>query len=326
MSETEDFSALWVCVVDDDRPSRALAARWLEHAGFRVLQAEDGRAALTMIEKNADVLGVILLDVMMPQLDGFEVLELVRKNPATALIPVVFLTAHATDEDYVVRGIEGGADEHLTKPFKGKVLVAKVRALYRRRLSQLGLDQRLRAAEALAFTDALTGLSNRRAFDPQLRVESTFSERHHQPFALLMLDLDYFKSVNDEFGHPEGDRVLKYVAECILRTMRGSDQAFRLGGEEFAILLRGCDREAGFRAASRFRDCIGKCEFAFSNGSSRLITTSVGVAFCDVSNDFRVANMLARADAALYRAKQLGRNRAELEFEGASQAPTSRFT
>jgi diguanylate cyclase (GGDEF)-like protein len=322
MGEAEDFKKLVVCVADDDRPSRMIAARWLEHAGFRVMQAEDGAATLELLRSHGPSIAVLLLDVMMPRMDGFEVLERMASMPECRGVPVVLLTAHANDEDDVVRGIETGADHHLAKPFSGKILVAKVRSLYRRRWAEMKLDQRLRAAESLATTDALTGLCNRRQFDAQLRQESLYSERHQQPFALLMVDLDHFKSVNDNYGHPEGDRVLQYVAKCLSAALRGSDQAFRFGGEEFTALLRGCDRERAQMVAERVRARIHKSEFTFSNGDQRRITASIGIAFADQSNQFEHKSLLERADAALYRAKRCGRDR--VEAEPMSTPPPSR--
>lgn len=330
MVDSGQFELLSVLIVDDDRATRLIASRLLEHAGLRTVQAEDGAAAVEYLARNAASVGVVLLDVMMPRLDGFEVLERIRQADASREIPVILLTAHATDDDEVVRALELGADEHLSKPFSGKVLVAKVRAYYRRRLSQLANSERLKAAESLATTDSLTGLYNRRQFDSQLRVEANFASRHREPFALLMIDLDHFKAVNDTFGHPEGDRVLKYTAECLVNTLRGSDQAFRFGGEEFAALLRGSDRERALRAAERVNQRLRQQPFTFANGQQRPISASIGVAYADASNDFNTNELLQRADAALYRAKDRGRDRAEAEPEAprsvsgeVPRAPTS---
>src|SRR5690606_36759387 len=148
-------------------------------------------------------LGAIVLDVLLPDLGGFQVLESLKRQERYRDIPVVLLTAKANAESDVIRGIEVGADDHVSKPFRDKVLAAKVRALCERRQERLALARRLQLAEELATTDPLTTLGNRRAFDTQLDVEVTFSMRHRQPLSLLVFDIDRFKQINDRFGHPE---------------------------------------------------------------------------------------------------------------------------
>jgi diguanylate cyclase (GGDEF)-like protein len=306
-------SYLKVLIADDDAATRKLVARFLQNAGIPSLEASNGEEALELARSECDRIGVILLDVMMPKMDGFEVLQYLKKEGRAAHIPVILLTAHANEENDVVRGLEIGADDHLEKPFRGAVLVAKVRALSNRRKEAMDLSERLKVAESMATTDPLTALGNRRHFQNQMALQEAFTTRHREPLSLLMLDLDHFKSVNDTYGHPEGDRVICYAAECIREGLRLTDQGFRLGGEEFAVLLRGSDRAGGLLVASRLVNVLAKNEFEFSGGQKRLITVSVGVASADAENDYNVENLVERADRALYRAKHGGRNRAELE-------------
>jgi diguanylate cyclase (GGDEF)-like protein len=167
----------------------------------------------------------------------------------------------------------------------------------------------LREAQALATTDALTGLVNRRGFHQEMSRQVSFSLRHAEPFGLLAADIDHFKSVNDRYGHLEGDRVLREVARRTIHVLRKSDQAFRLGGEEFAMILRGTDMSRSVMAADRLVEAIKGAPFRLSNGEFVSVTMSVGVAAVDAANAFRVDDLQGRADRALYAAKHSGRNR-----------------
>ncbi len=307
-------SYLQVVVADDDASIRKLVVRMLEAAGISVLQAEDGEHALQLVRSQGGRVGSILLDVMMPKKGGFEVLQALKQDPKLAGIPVMMLTAHASREEDIVRGIQLGAADHVEKPFRGAVLVAKVRALCNQRQQELDLEQRLKMAEMMAATDPLTGLGNRRHFQTQLALEVAFTERRHEPFCLLLLDLDNFKPINDTFGHPEGDRVLCYVAERVRESLRLSDQGFRLGGDEFAVLLRSTDSDGGLLVARRLINSVSGETFAFANGEQRKIGISVGVAAADAANSFLIDHLIERADHALYRAKDAGTNQAVLEF------------
>jgi diguanylate cyclase (GGDEF)-like protein len=228
---------------------------------------------------------------------------------------VLLLSEQDRAEEEVVKGIESGAEDLLSKPLKGPLLVAKVRALLERRRTELQLRDRLRQAEELATTDALTGLANRREFHGELLREISYTRRHSEPFGLLMVDIDHFKGINDEFGHPQGDEVLVQVTERIRETMRASDQAFRIGGDEFGVLLRGADRARAFLAAERLVAATNARPVQLANGQHLSVTISVGVASADANNEFDAQALINRADATLYRAKKAGRGCAELEVE-----------
>ncbi len=312
-AETNNVCDLSVLVVDDDATTRMLAERALVSAGFVVLQAGDGREALDMVAESPEQIGAIVLDVLLPAVGGFQVLETLKRQEQYRDIPVMLLTAKANAEADVIRGIEVGADDHVQKPFRDKVLAAKVRALCERRLESLELARRLRVAEELATTDALTTLGNRRAFEAQVAVEVAFSKRHRQPLSLLVFDVDHFKDVNDRFGHPEGDRALYHVSEVIRSSLRVSDQAYRLGGEEFAVLLRECGATGAQITANRVLRGVGGQDFTFHNGDVQRITLSGGIAVMDEHNDFDAERLLERADDALYQAKKAGRGRVVME-------------
>ncbi len=309
MVETEFNPELRVLIVDDDAASRLLAARTLQSAGFSTLTAADGSEALERVRQFPESIGVIVLDVLLPALGGFQVLEQLKRDERCRDIPVILLTAQANQESDVVRGIRVGADDHVQKPFSNVVLKAKVRALCDRRRESLRLIHRLKLAEELAATDALTGLGNRRAFQDQLDVEVATARRHRRPLGLVVFDIDHFKSVNDRFGHPEGDRVLEYVSQKMRGALRVSDQAYRLGGEEFAVLLRDCEAEGAMTTAERVLAAVGGAPFRFSGGATEKVTLSAGVSVMDASNAFDSVDLFARADKALYEAKATGRKR-----------------
>jgi two-component system cell cycle response regulator len=303
-----------VLVVDDDVALRGLTARWLTNATLRCLEASTGEQAVEVAIANAASLDAIVLDIMMPGIDGFETLRRLKANEATAHIPVVLLTAHATNDKDFIEGADSGAVDHLVKPFKGPVLVAKVRAIVERARNDRDLRVKLRNAEETATIDPLTGLGNRRHFEARFKEEAAHARRHAQPFALVIIDIDHFKSVNDTFGHEEGDRVLVHVADAMRSILRADDAAFRYGGEEFVLILRACEAKNGALAAERLRAALKARPIVLGEGEARverIVTFSAGVAAASAENGYAVDDLLGRADAALYRAKRGGRDRTE---------------
>jgi diguanylate cyclase (GGDEF)-like protein len=296
-----------VLVIDDDAAMRALAKRWLESKKIHCLEAKNGEEGVTLAAERHEDIDAIVCDVMMPVMDGFATIAELKKNPDTAMIPVIVLTAHANTEGDVVKGVEVGALDHLAKPFSGPVFLAKVNAACTRSRAERGLRKKLILAEETARIDALTGLLNRRSFDQRLREEIAFTKRHKTPFALLLLDVDRFKSVNDTFGHEEGDRVLQHVAAAMRAAIREEDACFRYGGEEFAVILRATDLAGGVRAGDRLLGVlVGRPTLLGPEREVRTITVSGGVA---LGTDERFDDIVTRADAAMYRAKEAGRAR-----------------
>jgi two-component system, cell cycle response regulator len=305
--------ALKVLVVDDDAANRLLAVRWLDRVGISAMEAENGEDALRLLRIAPDTIGAVILDVVMPTMTGYDVLERIQEDPALRDVPVVMLTAHVQQEADVLYGLRNGAVDHLSKPFRGPILAAKVQSLVERRARQLMLAERLRNAEAQATTDFMTGLGNRRQFDQELKREMAFTTRHQVPLALLLVDIDNLKVINDALGHASGDRAISWTAEGLRRTMRCSDRGFRIGGDEFAVLLRGLDRASGLRAAKRFVKAQSKQPLSFDDSDSLKVTVSVGVAAADDSNAFDVGGLFQRADRALYAAKNHPDSRVEAE-------------
>ncbi|MCC6997823.1 MAG: diguanylate cyclase [Deltaproteobacteria bacterium] len=294
-------------VADDDRATRALVARWVQTTGLSVIEAGDGEAALLCVNAHLARVAVVILDVMMPNRDGFGVLGALRADPATHALPVILLTAHATDEPDVLRGIETGAADHMPKPFSGPLLVARVRQLAQQRAAAVRTDWQLRRAQTAATRDPLTGLANRRQFEEVLVAEQAYAKRHQSPAALALLDLDHFKTVNDVFGHQSGDRVLCHFAEIVRATLRVEDHAFRVGGEEFALVLRGTGVQGAELVIARLRAELSRAALILgSDRTSYRIRFSAGVSPLD--GEKAVAAVLKEADDALYSAKRSGRN------------------
>jgi len=227
------------------------------------------------------------------------------------LIPVLLLTAHATHETDVVRGMDAGAADYLCKPFSGPVLVAKLKSACQRRRSERSLRIQLHRAEQNASLDPLTGLHNRRHFELRFREEAAYAQRHQCPFSLVLLDLDHFKRINDTLGHDAGDRVLAHVAEQIRGVLRSDDSAFRFGGEEFLLLLRACDAQSARNVSERLRTELHTRPVPLLSPAVT-VAFSAGIAAAEEANAFQGDALLRRADAALYRAKRTGRNRTEL--------------
>jgi diguanylate cyclase (GGDEF)-like protein len=306
-------SSLKVLVVDDDGANRLLAVRWLDRVGLSTVEAESGPEALQILRTAPHGIGAVILDVVMPSMTGYEVLGQIREDADLRDVPVVMLTAHPQPESEVLYGLRNGAVDHLTKPFRGPILAAKVQSLVERRSRQLSLEDRLRNAEAQATTDFMTGLGNRRQFDQELEREIAFTTRHHAPLALLLVDIDNLKTINDALGHSSGDRAISWTADGLRRTMRCSDRGFRIGGDEFAVLLRGLDRSSGLRAARRFVISQAQAPLSFDDRDAVEVTVSVGVAAADESNHFDVSGLFQRADRALYAAKAHPESRVESE-------------
>jgi two-component system, cell cycle response regulator len=285
-----------ILVIDDAAAIHRLLAVHLadEHVTLHAAYSGDlGMKAAQELQPD-----LILLDVDMPELNGYEVCARLKAHPQTAHIPVLFLTGScSTDEK--VRGLELGAVDYVTKPFEPGELRARVRAALRtKRLTDL-LAQK-------AQLDGLTALWNRAYLESRLAQEASRQTRSPQPIACVMLDVDHFKSINDRFGHPAGDEVLRAISRTLSAQTRLEDCVCRYGGEEFAILTPGIDADGAMALAERIRCSIADMNITQS-GVRIQVTASLGV-----SGGPEIETLVARADEALYCAKHEGRNRVVL--------------
>jgi diguanylate cyclase (GGDEF)-like protein len=306
-------------LIVDDLPQNILALEAvIADMGFEIITAQSGNDALLKSLKYDFAL--ILLDVQMPGMNGFEVASLIRSNPKTNHFPIIFITAGMKDFFEQIKGYETGAVDYLMKPFEPIILRSKVKVfqeLYQQRkviekfysnLEQVVEERTAELKEAnatisrLAATDDLTGLSNRRHFDVCLAASLSAARRHNLPLSIIMIDLDHFKIVNDTFGHCEGDKVLKAFSVLLTELIRTEDVAARWGGEEFIVILPHTACEAAVALAERIRAACRKY-FAAMNG----LTASFGVA--QLQNGEDEESLIRRTDDAMYRAKHEGRNR-----------------
>jgi len=263
---------------------------------------------------------LVLLDIMMPEMDGFQVCALLKDDPLTSNIPVIFITALGRDEDEA-KGLAYGAIDYLTKPISPAIVKARVRnhlELKRTRdllqLLTLELGEKNRELEILARGDALTGLANRRYFDEVLDTEIKRARRNGQSLSLVMCDVDFFKNYNDHLGHVAGDKCLKAIGE-IMRAgfKRAGDLPARYGGEEFAAILPETPPDKAAQLAERLRlELIARALPHPDTGELGLVTMSIGVVGGSVSGERDAEWFVREADRALYCSKEGGRNRVTL--------------
>lgn len=292
-----------VLVAEDDPMFRKILQNWLQSWDYKVIVATDGTEAWNILQQERPP-DLLILDWVMPGVDGMELCRRIRERQSASYQYILIVTANDARQD-VVRGLEAGADDYLTKPFDKAELRARLRV--GRRILTLQEDL-VRAREDLRFQathDVLTGIWNRRAVLDLLHREIERAARFHASTGVLMLDLDHFKKINDTYGHLTGDAVLKETAQRITQVVRSYDFVGRYGGEEFLVLLPGCDKEQAEQSGERIRFAVMATPVA-AGGSEISVTISIGATATIGGPETEV---LAIADAALYQAKSAGRNR-----------------
>jgi len=297
-----------ILIAEDDAISRRLLETILKKWGYDVVVAFDGGQAWAQLQKD-DAPRLAILDWMMPEMDGVEVCGKVRERVDSPYVYILLLSAKSQRED-LVKGMESGADDYITKPFDANELKVRLRA--GRRILDLQ-TQLMSAQEALrdqAARDPLTGIWNRNAIFDVFRRERSRAEREGNAIAIVMLDIDHFKNLNDNYGHMAGDAVLREFTRRISTSLRPYDAVGRYGGEEFLVILPGCDLAAGARHAERLRGLLSEEPFDTSEGR-HTATCSLGVASTSSSSPGDTDSLIRAADAALYRAKRNGRKRVE---------------
>ena len=299
-SETSAPPPLTVLVIEDHPDQRDLLAIVLQREGYKVVTAANGVEALEKLE--SENIQIALSDIMMPKMDGFELIKRIRSNPTLKSIYLILITARIQEGDRV-RGLDLGADDYITKPFSFSELLARVRVGSR-------VVQYQQHLEYQTQVDSLTGLYNRRAFEKKVHEEFERSKRYHSPLSMLILDIDNFKTINDTYGHHGGDAALVKISETFREKTRQSDFPARYGGEEFVLILPETDEENAILVAGKIHDAIRSCAFGTSTRSFTL-TVSIGVSSSSARyySDWR--EMLNDADRALYIAKNTGKDRVE---------------
>ena len=315
MSETESGEVerpARILVVDDHPDNVEIINVRLSSRGYQIEAASNGEEALAHVQESPPDL--ILLDVMMPLMDGYEVSRRIKNDPELPFIPIILVTARDSTQDKV-EGLDAGADDYLTKPVNFAELEARVRSMLRIKRLQDELDLKNRELELvnkrlrkLSITDGLTELFNHRHIHELLHEEFERTKRSGEPMAVAMMDLDRFKQVNDTYGHPTGDVILYETAEILRQTVREIDMVGRYGGEEFVAILPGADEDAANRFAERVRHAVASHVYRDEANEVRM-TVSGGVASFPGNGVDHPDLLIKRADEALYAAKQGGRNR-----------------
>lgn len=305
-----------ILVVDDDPQSRLIVVKALEYEGYHVDQAESGEVALEKLKSGDPHL--VLLDVSMPGLNGLETLKQLRER--NRYVSCIFVSGKSNTED-VIRGLDAGADDYICKPFETLELLARVRSQLRIK----DLNDKLQAANAklkeLVDIDDLTGLFNMRSLYKRLDFEIERAQRYKRSVCVVMMDMDHFKSVNDDHDHLFGSFVLAEVGKMIRSNMRKVDFAARYGGDEFLVVLTEIDQQGAAVFCERLRERIEKHTFK-NEGHQIQLTVSIGFAIASPSQYQVDARSLVRyADNALYRSKEKGRNRVEaFDFANAQES------
>jgi len=287
-----------ILVVDDEKMNIIALAQFLKPQ-YEIIVAVDGASALEAAEKHLP--DIILLDIVMPDMSGFDVLIKLKNSTATMNIPVIFLTglSNAGDEE---KGLSLGAVDYITKPFNQSVVKARIK-------TQLKMVDYVHTIEKLCMLDALTGLSNRRGFDTRIDVEWGRAYRGKKALGLIMLDIDKFKRYNDTYGHPQGDILLQALADVVTNTLnRPTDFAARWGGEEFMILLPDTGLEGTVIIAEQIRLNIKDTIVLCADGAKTSTTVSLGAVSIIPGEDDSTADFIAEVDKLLYAAKENGRN------------------
>lgn len=304
-----------ILLVEDEPNLLTALEELLTAAQHTVVAAQNGKQGVELfLNERPDL---VLLDVNLPGLDGYQVAQNIRSNTDGTWVPIIFLSGEGSDEA-IARGIEVGGDDYLVKPISYTVLSAKLRAMERIAATRRDLDrvskqltETNKHLEWLSFHDALTNVANRRFFDSILSQEWNRQRRHGKPLSLLLIDIDDFKAYNDYYGHQHGDDCLSNIAHLLQqRVQRSSDLLCRYGGEEFAVILPMLSHKEAYQLAERLRLDVAEARLEHcASSTASYVTVSIGVASTIPSPSSTINDLIANADKKLYQAKSCGKNR-----------------
>jgi diguanylate cyclase (GGDEF)-like protein len=318
-----------ILIVDDRKENLLTLESLLDSPDLQLVRAASGNEALAKILDYEFAL--ILMDVRMPGMDGYETAELMRGSARSRSIPIIFVTAARMDREHMFKGYDSGAVDYLFKPLEPQILKRKVGIFLELHLQRQQLEEKTRELDAkilelevlhkeleeknaklelLSSLDGLTGLFNRRYFDDNLLKEWKQAIRDSTSLSLLIVDIDYFKDYNDYYGHLEGDDCLRRVAQSLYEALlRPTDIVARYGGEEFTVILPNTGSEGAEKVAKRMMDSVARLDIVHKTSSvAETVTISIGVSSILPTGKLAVTSLLDRADKALYQAKEEGRN------------------
>jgi two-component system cell cycle response regulator len=312
------MSDFTIAIVDDDAAIRRLVRLFLRRAGFDTIECTTGAEARVMLWN--DPWDLAILDRRLPDIDGVLLAGELKGNPDFRTRYIIMLTGEAEQEDKI-EGLELGADDYITKPFQYPELLARIRAGKRIVDLQKELLETNKRLELLSITDGLTKLHNHRFFQDELARAFEESQRYQRPLSMVMIDIDFFKKINDTYGHAVGDEMLKAVARLYKESTRSTDLVARYGGEEFAVMMPETSLEDGIAFAEKIRLSLESTQIPTQAGLLNA-TVSLGVASVPHSRIHTSKELIVAADKALYRAKRRGRNQVQAEMRrDPSRAP-----
>lgn len=295
-----EFKKPTILVVDDMTTTLLLIHDLLKDT-YEVKIAKSGTKALEILESPNDI-DLILLDIEMPDINGYDVCKRIKNNETIKNIPIIFITGRTSQEDEEY-GLNLGAIDYITKPFNKAIVKLRIK-------NYLNLKIKNDMLEKLSMYDGLTNIRNRRFFDETF--EKTFSEikRDKKSLAVLMIDIDFFKPYNDNYGHGQGDETLRKVAKALEKTIkRASDFVARYGGEEFVILLKDINKDGVEAVANNLLNAVRELKITHEFSKiENYVTISIGASFYNSSSDITKLELLLKADETLYNVKNSGRN------------------
>ena len=297
-----DINLPSILIVEDNRIDAKLIQSYLQAEPFQIKIAQDGEEAISCAQQER--IDVILLDLILPGINGYKVCSTLKEMEGTQNIQIVAITS-LSDLDSKLKSIELGVDDYLVKPVNRHILRTRVKSLIKKKALLDKLCNRYEMAVHSAITDKLTGLYNRRFFDYFLDLEIKRSSRQKTSLALLLIDIDNFKRINDTFGHLFGDNVLNKFGKLLKTKIREIDMAARYGGEEFAVVMSNTGCEEAVKIADRIRQSIQAYSFDKENFTT---TVSIGIALYPLDAN-SLNELIENSDYALYKSKRNGKNR-----------------
>lgn len=291
-----------ILIVDDKPQIRGPLREFLELSGFRSSMASSAEEALTLIKNNK--IEVVITDIMMPEMDGLELTDKIKKEYDT---DVIVMTGHTENYSYE-EAINKGASDFIFKPIRFEELLLRLKRVLKERKLSKDRDKMMKKMEQLAITDGLTKLYNSRHFYHQIEHEIQRSKRYNHPLALVLIDIDHFKNYNDTYGHLEGDKILLKLAEIINSHLRTMDSAYRYGGDEYTIILPATSGKEAATAAERINNTI-KSEKFYPNLNVKPITITISAGITQYFNNEELTTFIQRTDQAMYLSKKQGRNK-----------------
>lgn len=292
-----------VMIVDDHPRSSVRLAETLGRAYKAVAERDPVQALSRLAEEPYDL---VLVSLSLQCADGLRLCSQLRSLETTRHLPIIILVEPG-DDARLMRGLDMGVNDYLMRPIERHELMARVKTQTKRKRHSDFLRNRLEESVEQSITDSLTGLHNRRYLESHLKTLVSQSLESGRALSVMIADIDFFKKVNDTYGHDGGDAVLREFSQRLRRNTRGIDLAGRLGGEEFLVIMPDTDMERAYQVAERLRACIAADEFEVGNQLRHRVTTSCGIATLDRPDD-TPETLFKRADKALYNAKRNGRN------------------